>query len=83
VLLEIGYWRKISEFWHESYTMEGFRRDLCGFHAPKLGSKTGQIYMDVVLRCLQGELADNTTEDSGSQRGFYWNVVHQLSQLVA
>jgi len=83
VLLEIGFWRPISEFWHDSYTMETFQHDLCGFHAPKLGAKMGQIYMNVVLACLTGRLADTATEENDSQTGFYWEVVHELSRLVA
>lgn len=83
VLLEIGYWRRISEFWHEDYTMDTFREDLCAFHVPNLGSKVGKIYMEVVQKCLGGELVDEETDENGSQRGFYWTVVKELGRLVA
>jgi hypothetical protein len=83
VLLEIGYWRRISEFWHEDYTMDSFREDLCSFHVPNLGAKVGKIYMEVVQKCLSGELADERTDESGSQKGFYWAVVRELARFVA
>jgi hypothetical protein len=83
VLLEIGYWRRISEFWHEDYTMESFREDLCSFHVPNLGPKVGKIYMQVVQKCLSGELVNEHTDENGSQRGFYWTVVKELARLVA
>jgi serine/threonine protein kinase len=83
VLLEIGYWRRMSEFWHEDYTMDTFREDLCAFHVPNLGPKVGKIYMEVVQKCLSGDLVDEQTDENGSQRGFYWKVVKELCKLVA
>ncbi|KAH8684314.1 prion-inhibition and propagation-domain-containing protein [Tricladium varicosporioides] len=87
LLLEIGYWRRISEFWHEDYTMDSFREDLCSFHVPNLGSKVGKIYMEVVQTCLASDLADGfadeETQENGLQKGFYWRVVRELARLVA
>jgi hypothetical protein len=83
VLLEIGFWRRSEEFWHKSYTPELFSQDLCNFHAPKLGAKTGKIYMDAVLACLKGDLEAGGTDDHKAQTEFFWTVVHPLSKLVA
>jgi hypothetical protein len=81
VLLEIGFWRRIEEFWHKSYTPETFRQDLCSFHTPKLGSKVGEIYMKIVSMCLGDKF--EKLEDSELQKEYYWTVVHELSRLVA
>jgi hypothetical protein len=83
VLLEIGYWRRISGFWHEDYTMDSLREDLRSFHVPNLGLKVGKIYMEVVQKCLSGELADEGTDENRSQKRFYWAVVRELEKLVA
>jgi hypothetical protein len=84
VLLEIGYWRRISEFWKPAYTPVTFRHDLRSFHAVRLGPKTGKIYADVVASCLGGDLSEaGVLDDVESQRTFYWSVVNELSRLVA
>jgi serine/threonine protein kinase len=83
VLLEIGFWRPISEFRTEGQSLEVFKEDLTDFYVPNLGAKTGKIYMEAVRSCLTGELADVDTNDIGSQRGFYWEVVRELARLVA
>lgn len=83
VLLEIGFWRPISEFRTEDQSLDVFKEDLTEFYVPNLGAKTGKIYMEAVRSCLTGELADVDTNDTGSQRGFYWEVVRELARLVA
>ncbi|KAM5343885.1 hypothetical protein ACJ41O_012422 [Fusarium nematophilum] len=91
VLLEVGFWRRIDEFWHRDYRQrpEQFAHDLRTFHAPKLGSKMGKMYMDVVVACLSGDFASHgasdssESEDTQQQHGYFWAVVNQLSKLVA
>jgi hypothetical protein len=82
-MLEIGYWRRISRFWHEGHTPETFLDDLRSFHAPNLGPKVGKIYMDTVGRCIGGSLTEEGTDNAESQKKFYWGVVRELSRLVA
>jgi hypothetical protein len=83
VLLEIGYWCRISEFWHEGHTPETFRQDLYSFHVPRLGLKVGKIYTDVVARCLDKELVNDSIDDVESQKLFYWDIVRELFRLLA
>jgi hypothetical protein len=90
VLLELGFWRRIDEFWHASYSgqPERFALDLRTFHVPKLGAKMGRIYMEVVLGCLNGDAAaesgrGGSTGEDNPQQSFYWAVVDRLSKLVA
>ena len=88
VLLEIGFWRRIAEFWRASCTAESFRRTLCEFYVPKLGGKVGRVYMNVVARCLEENLADDEAdmENGGleaEENRFNWKVVRELSRLVA
>jgi hypothetical protein len=82
MLVELGYWRPISEFWRNSYDAHTFRNDLWTFHAPRLAAKTGLIYAGVVERCI-GELANPDLDDGESQRNFFWMVVNELSRLSA
>jgi HET-S-like prion-inhibition and propagation protein len=82
VLLEIGFWKKIKEFWHKSYSSKAvFIQDLCHFHAPKLGAKMGKVYMNATMACLKSEFG-NTTGDSEAQVEFYWKVIHELSRIT-
>ena len=83
VLLEIGYWRRISEFWHEGHTLETFRHELYSFHVPRLGPKVGKIYTDVVARCLDKELVNDSVDDVESQNLFYWDVLRELSGFLS
>ena len=62
VLLEIGFWRRIAEFWRAGCTPEAFQHTLCDFYVPKLGGKVGRVYMDVVRRCLEGKLVDDEAD---------------------
>lgn len=58
VLLEIGLWRRSTDFLSRTYNPESFRRNLCDHYVPKLGAKAGLLYMNVVARCLRGDLAN-------------------------
>jgi serine/threonine protein kinase len=100
VLLEIGLWRPITELWRPSYvSAEIFQRTLREHYVPRLGGRVGKLYMDVVGRCLGGDMVDDDGEESEGRReeietergetreheenAFYWNVVRELARLVA
>lgn len=82
MLVEIGYWRPISQFIKDSSTSEKLLQDLIKFHVPRLAPKTGSIYAEVTRNCLGGILADPTLDETESQRRFYWSVVGDLERLV-
>ncbi|KAK0725096.1 prion-inhibition and propagation-domain-containing protein [Lasiosphaeris hirsuta] len=92
VLLEVGFWRRIDEFWHEEYSgrNDRFVKHLQNFYAPMLGAKMGKMYMEVVLACLSGEYrnaaggrVDGDSISHTEGQGFHWAVVNKLSKLVA
>ncbi|KAK6527713.1 hypothetical protein TWF694_004693 [Orbilia ellipsospora] len=84
ILLEIGFWRPISELWHKGYkTAEEFRLILCSNYIPQLGSKVGKIYMEVVEWCIDGQETGDGNGQTGTQNDFFWSVVNPLATLVA
>ncbi|KAI9802000.1 MAG: hypothetical protein M1825_003056 [Sarcosagium campestre] len=53
VLLEIGLWKSLFEFHKPKYTPSTFRdKAVLPALVPRLGSKTGRRYQDVVEKCL-------------------------------
>jgi len=82
MLVEIGYWRPISQFIKDSYTPEKLLHHLITVHTPRLPPKTGTLYAQVVRSCLEGALANPALDEAQSQRVFYWSVVSELERLV-
>jgi len=82
MLVEIGYWRPISQFIKDSYTPEKLLNHLIKIHTPRLPPKTGTLYTHVVRSCLEGALANPALDEAQSQRMFYWSVVNELERLV-
>jgi hypothetical protein len=52
VLLEIGLWLPLSRFWKPKYNTATFRNRIRHQYVPKLASKCGSAYMQVVQKCL-------------------------------
>ena len=52
VLLEIGLWLPLSRFWKPKYNTAIFRNRIRHQYVPKLASKCGSAYMQVVQKCL-------------------------------
>ena len=84
VLLEIGFWQPISSLraQHPREQPRAFSELLIEKYAPKLGSKMGSLYRDVVIACLKGDFGRAEEEPNATDElaGFYWNVVMKLSQ---
>ena len=82
VLLEVGFWEPISAFRarHEDDSEQAFREVLIKKYAPKLASKMGSLYRDVVVACLSGEFERGSEEPDTGDVGnlFYWAVVARL-----
>ncbi|KAI9862498.1 MAG: hypothetical protein M1813_004349 [Trichoglossum hirsutum] len=55
VLLEIGLWKSLKNFHKPKYTPTVFREKVMQSLVPGLGHKTGALYRDVVMACLQSE----------------------------
>ena len=82
MLLEIGYWRPISQFVQDSEAPEKLLHNIVKHYAPRLSPKTGTLYAQVVRNCFDGALADPALDEAESQRLFYWSVVGELERLV-
>ena len=52
VLLEIGLWLPLSRFWKSKYNTAVFRNRIKHQYVPKLASKCGSAFMNVVQKCL-------------------------------
>lgn len=52
VLLEIGLWLPLSRFWKPKYNTATFRNRIRHQYVPKLASKCGSAYLQVVQKCL-------------------------------
>ncbi|KAG9623968.1 hypothetical protein KCU64_g20029, partial [Aureobasidium melanogenum] len=57
VLLEIGLWNPVNDYFKEKYTLKDFKLRLEKLYIPKLASKCGSLYMRAVQTCLRW--ADN------------------------
>lgn len=63
---------------------QAIRKHLIRHAEKRLGSKTGEKYRDVVLKCLQGnfEVSDDTKEDLKLQQAFRAQVVDVLQKAA-
>jgi len=63
ILLEIGLWRPLPTFWKPKYDRALFHDRLQKYYVPKLASKCGTRYMNLVKRCLEApeELQDRSS----------------------
>jgi hypothetical protein len=74
VLLEIGLWLPLSRFWKPKYNTATFRNRIRNQYVPKLASKCGSAYMQVVQKCLGApedlvpNAADMDIEDQEQRR---------------
>ncbi|KAI5209486.1 hypothetical protein E4T39_00714 [Aureobasidium subglaciale] len=57
VLLEIGLWNPVNDYFKEKYSLKDFKLRLEKLYIPKLASKCGSLYMRAVQTCLRW--ADN------------------------
>lgn len=90
LLLEVGLWKQVAEFRRPDTTPEGFRKMLIKLANYELPHRVGEIYRDVVLKCIEGkglyeqhpaqedELANETQNTSLVK--FYWLIIRELER---
>ncbi|KAM5341774.1 hypothetical protein ACJ41O_014805 [Fusarium nematophilum] len=85
VLLEIGLWRRIQEFWKLGYTPHKFHSRLLKVYSRDLARHCGKRYEAAVRLCLRG-LANECTIDGENScadlQEFYTDVVCQLQSCI-
>ncbi|KAK0609574.1 prion-inhibition and propagation-domain-containing protein [Bombardia bombarda] len=84
VLLEIGLWRRLEEFWKPTYTPASFRDRLIRVYTRDLARLCGKKYEAVTRLCLEklanGDMDPET--DRASLHEFYQDVVCQLQSCI-
>ncbi|KAI9828614.1 MAG: hypothetical protein M1826_005996 [Phylliscum demangeonii] len=80
VLLEIGLWKRVTEFQKPKHTPATFRdKVILPVLLPRLASKTGRLYQAVVRRCLQGSAVEGADADDAGKT-MEW-IVFMLESL--
>jgi serine/threonine protein kinase len=89
LLLEIGLWKQVGEFRKPSTKPADFSKMLTQLANRELPHRVGEVYRDVVLRCMEGkDLCEADEPDDGSESGglksslvkFYWSVIRELER---
>jgi hypothetical protein len=90
VLLEIGTWCRLKDFFIQGQSGDAFRERLLLRKVPVLGVSMGEKYMTAVRKCLDGRFdgmvhfQDHERNQSdyilNLQRSFYWEVVKVLKE---
>jgi hypothetical protein len=75
LLLEIGMWAPVASLHKAKYSLQEFQQRMRTMYVEELVPRMGQIYADVVKRCLVG--IDN--EDFGAEEG---GLQHWLGEFV-
>lgn len=83
VLLEIGLWRKLNEFWKDKYSQDPsmFRERLIQIWTKDLARTCGKTYEAVVRLCLDGGTTTDPAAPASEKHdldAFYYNVVCRL-----
>jgi hypothetical protein len=86
VLLEIGLWMPLTSLeWEDRYQTDlvSWRRKLQSCAKKNLSFFAGPVYTEVVLRCLQSDIAGKAAmRDSEWVREFCWEIMRKLESLV-
>jgi hypothetical protein len=78
VLLEIGLWNPISDYFKDKYTLKDFKLRLEKLYIPKLASKCGSLYMRAVQTCLRW--ADNDHVEHIGMENVYDSILVKLQR---
>ncbi|KAK5946112.1 hypothetical protein PMZ80_000252 [Knufia obscura] len=83
ILLEIGLWRPLPSFWKPKYDRALFHDRLQKYYVPKLASKCGTRYMNLVKRCFEApdELQDKTSPIDAAE--YLLDIVEDLCRCCA
>lgn len=86
VLMEIGLWHPlqslISSERHQDMTLAQIRQALIKLCQARLGAKMGEVYRDVVIRCIDGSLGDGQ-DGSVVFRNFMDRVAEPLAMIAS
>jgi hypothetical protein len=80
VLLEIGLWNPVNDYFKEKYTLRDFKLRLEKLYIPKLASKCGSLYMRAVQTCLRW--ADNDDVGHVGVEAVYDSIIVKLQRCV-
>jgi hypothetical protein len=80
VLLEIGLWNPVNDYFKEKYTLKDFKLRLEKLYIPKLASKCGSLYMRAVQTCLRW--ADNDDVGHVGVEAVYDSILVKLQRCV-
>lgn len=80
VLLEIGLWNPVNDYFKEKYTLKDFKLRLEKLYIPKLASKCGSLYMRAVQTCLRW--ADNDDVGHVGVEAVYESILVKLQRCV-
>jgi hypothetical protein len=80
VLLEIGLWNPVNDYFKEKYTLKDFKLRLEKLYIPKLASKCGSLYMRAVQTCLRW--ADNDFVGHVGVEAVYDSILVKLQRCV-
>lgn len=83
LLLEIGLWRPLHSFWKPKYDRALFHDRLQKYYVPKLASKCGTRYMNLVKRCFEApeELQDKISPVDAAE--YLLDIVEDLCRCCA
>lgn len=91
ILLEVGLWMPIHQFWKTKYSHQIFKARLQTVYSKKLAGKCGNRYMRVVEYCLSAAEARRPNQSTANQQtserqqpklqmDFYWNALKPLER---
>jgi serine/threonine protein kinase len=91
LLLEIGLWKQVGDFRKANTKPADFSSTLKQLASRELPHRVGDVYRDVVLRCIEGKDlfdADPLVFPDSSEKGgrnpslvkFYWSVIRELER---
>lgn len=83
LLLEIGLWRPLPAFWKPKYDRAIFHEKLKRYYIPKLASKCGTRYMNLVQACFDApeQLQDKPQPFDAAE--YLLEIVRNLKQCCA
>ena len=78
LLLEIGLWHPIGDFYKPKYSITDFKKRIEQLWVPKLGERCGSPYMRAVQTCLR--VVDEHETSSLTLEGVYDHVLRNLEK---
>lgn len=84
ILLEIGLWTPVKRFWKPKYDKPTFTSRLKTIYVPKLASRCGAVFMNVVKLCMAApENLGPDTRDRRSASEYLLRIGSELARCCA